>query len=177
MALQVVFLKHLGDVCTVLLDLVSVCSVSSCHSDRLDDDQIRSLCGALDVFRQKSHRIITIDGKIYVWKCKLIFPTDTLQQKIEITDLKLILAGENTSVLINLATTVVTWHFTDILTTELENVPGFHFRYLLTFSFKQSFQQGFVIYKSSGLLSMLVILILTQKFLLFADFCTDFVSL
>ncbi len=23
-----------------------------------------------------------------IWKCKLIFPTDTLQQKIEITDLK-----------------------------------------------------------------------------------------
>ncbi len=28
-----------------------------------------------------------------VWKCKLIFPTDTLQQKIEITDLKPFLAG------------------------------------------------------------------------------------
>ncbi len=32
-------------------------SVSSCHS-RLEDDQIRSLCGA-----QKSHWIITINGK------------------------------------------------------------------------------------------------------------------
>ncbi len=41
-----------------------------------------------------------------VWKCKLIFPTDTLQQKIEITDLNHFLAGENTSVLIILATTV-----------------------------------------------------------------------
>ncbi len=41
-----------------------------------------------------------------VWKCKLIFPTDTLQQKIEITDLKPFLAGENTSVPIILATTV-----------------------------------------------------------------------
>ncbi len=41
-----------------------------------------------------------------VWKCKLIFPTDTLQQKIEITNLKPLLAGENTSVLIILATTV-----------------------------------------------------------------------
>ncbi len=41
-----------------------------------------------------------------VWKCKFIFPTDTLQQKIEITDLKLFLAGENTSVIIILATTV-----------------------------------------------------------------------
>ncbi len=33
MGLQVGFLMHLGDV--VLLDLVSVCSVSSCPSDRL----------------------------------------------------------------------------------------------------------------------------------------------
>ncbi len=33
-----------------------------------------------------------------VWKCKLIFPPDILQQKIEITDLKKILAAENTSV-------------------------------------------------------------------------------
>ncbi len=31
---------------------------------------------------------------------KLIFPTDTLQQKIEITDLKPFLAAENTSVII-----------------------------------------------------------------------------
>ncbi len=31
-AFQEVFFKHLGDVATVLLDLVSVCSVSSCHS-------------------------------------------------------------------------------------------------------------------------------------------------
>ncbi len=53
-----------------------------------------------------SHWIITINGKMYVWKCKLIFPTDTLQQKIEITDLKPFLAGDNTSVLIILATTM-----------------------------------------------------------------------
>ncbi len=33
--------------------------------------------------KQKSHWIITINGKMNVWKCKLIFPTDTLQQKIE----------------------------------------------------------------------------------------------
>ncbi len=45
--------------------------------DRLDDDQIRSLCGA-----QKSHWIITINGKMNVWKCKLIFPTETLYSKI-----------------------------------------------------------------------------------------------
>ncbi len=41
-----------------------------------------------------------------VWKYYLIFPTDTLQQKIEITDLNPFLAAENTSVLIILATTV-----------------------------------------------------------------------
>ncbi len=41
-----------------------------------------------------------------VWKCKLIFPTDTLQQKIEITDLKPFLAAGNTSVLIILSITV-----------------------------------------------------------------------
>ncbi len=103
---QIDLLKHLGDVATVLLDLVSVCSVSSCDSRQTDDDQIRSLCGALAVVRQKSHWIITIIGKINVWKCKLIFPIDTLQQKIEITDLKSFLAGENTSVLILLATAV-----------------------------------------------------------------------
>ncbi len=45
-ALQVDFLKNLRDVATVLLDLVSVCSVSSCVSRQTDDDQIRSLCGA-----------------------------------------------------------------------------------------------------------------------------------
>ncbi len=47
-----------------------------------------------------------MNGKINVWKCKLIFPTDTLQQQIEMTDLKLCFACENTSVLIILATTV-----------------------------------------------------------------------
>ncbi len=43
--------------------------------------------------------IITINGKMNVCKYKLIFPTDTLQQKI--------LAGQNTNVLIILATTTV----------------------------------------------------------------------
>ncbi len=42
-----------------------------------------------------------------VWKYKLIFPTETLQQNIVIPDFKLFLAGENTSVLIILATTVL----------------------------------------------------------------------
>ncbi len=85
------------------IESVSVCCVSSCYS-RQTDDQIRSLCGALAVFRLKSHWIITINGKTNVWKCKLIFTTDTLQ--IEITDLTPFLAAENTSVLIILATTV-----------------------------------------------------------------------
>ncbi len=49
---------------------------------------IRSLCGALAVVRQKSHWIITINGKMNIWKCKLIFPGVTLKQKIEITDFK-----------------------------------------------------------------------------------------
>ncbi len=41
-----------------------------------------------------------------VWKCKQIFPTNTLMQNIEITDFKPRLAAENTSVLIILVTTV-----------------------------------------------------------------------
>ncbi len=46
-----------------------------------------------------------------VWKCKLIFPTKTLQQKIEINDLKYyFFAAENTSVLIILDTTVYGAH-------------------------------------------------------------------
>ncbi len=81
---------------TVLLD--RVCFFISRQTD---DEQITSLCGA-----QTSHWVITINGKINVWKCKVIFPTDTLQQKIQITDLKLLLAAENTCVLIILATTV-----------------------------------------------------------------------
>jgi len=38
------------------------------------NEEIRSLCGALSVVRlQKSHWVIKINGKINVWKCKLIF--------------------------------------------------------------------------------------------------------
>ncbi len=45
--------------------------------DRLDDDdEIRSMCEALAVVRQKSHWTITMNGKMNVWKCELIFPTD-----------------------------------------------------------------------------------------------------
>ncbi len=71
---------------TVLLDLVSVCSVSSCDSRQTDDDQITS---------QKSHSLQLM--------AKWMFPTDTLQQKIEITDFKPFLAAEDTSVVIILA--------------------------------------------------------------------------
>ncbi len=55
------------------------------------------LCGAMAVVRQKSHWIITMNGKMNVWR----------MQKIEIPDLKPFLAGENTSVLIILVTTVL----------------------------------------------------------------------
>ncbi len=65
--------------------------------------------------KQKSHWIITSNGKMNVWKCKLIFPTDTLQQKTEIIYLKPFLAGENTSVLIILATTVHSQNFTELM--------------------------------------------------------------
>ncbi len=54
--------------------------------------------GALLKLLQRSHWIIIIN----VWKCKLIFPTDTLQQNIS----NHFLAAENTCVLIILATTV-----------------------------------------------------------------------
>ncbi len=66
------FLKHLGD--TVLLDLV--CLTLFCFfmsSRQTDDDQIRSLCGALAVLWQKSHWIITINGKMNVWKSIHLF--------------------------------------------------------------------------------------------------------
>ncbi len=63
--------------------------------DRLDEDQIRSLCGV-----QNLTALLQLMANINVWKCKRIFPTDTLQQKREITDFKPFLAAENTSVLI-----------------------------------------------------------------------------
>ncbi len=49
--LQVGFLKHLGDVATVLLDLV--CRFLHVIPDRLDDDKSKSLCGALAVVHTK----------------------------------------------------------------------------------------------------------------------------
>ncbi len=91
---------HLGDVATVLLDLVSVCSVSSCYSRQTDDDD--QICAEQTIISL----VTTINGKMNVWKCKLIFPTDTLQQKTEITDLKLFFVGKNTCILINMVTPV-----------------------------------------------------------------------
>ncbi len=63
--------------------------------DGLDDGEIRSLCEVYwllsDYFCiQKSHWIITINGKRNVWKCKLIFPTDTLQQRKNTNGLRLL---------------------------------------------------------------------------------------
>ncbi len=58
----------------------------------------------------KSRRTVSTSARCFkrtnVWKCKLIFPTDTLQQKIEIIDLNHFLGGENISFLIILAVCV-----------------------------------------------------------------------
>ncbi len=51
------------------IESVSVCSVSSFQTDWWWSDQI-------SVWSTTSHWIITINGKIYVWKCKLIFPPE-----------------------------------------------------------------------------------------------------
>ncbi len=37
--------------------------------------------------KKKSHWIIKIYAKMNAWKCELIFPTDTIHQNKEITDL------------------------------------------------------------------------------------------
>ncbi len=70
------------------------------HTVKLPYPDSDSLC------KQTSHWIITINGKMNVWKCKLIFLTDTLQQKRNNWLKTIFLAAENTSVLIILATTV-----------------------------------------------------------------------
>ncbi len=84
-ALQVGFLKHFGDDATVLLDLVCLSFFMSFQTDWM---MIRSDICLEHWLLSDIHWIITINGKMNVWKCKLIFPTDTLQQEIEITDLK-----------------------------------------------------------------------------------------
>ncbi len=111
-AFQVGFLKHLGDVAAVLLDFVGLSLFCFFMSFQTDWKMRSDLCGALAVIRLLVQTKISLDYYNYVWKCKLIFPTDK-QQKIEIIGLKPFLAGENTSVLIVLATTV---HFHTIFT-------------------------------------------------------------
>ncbi len=73
-------------------------------------------------------RFLKMNGKMIVWKCKLIFPIDTLQQTLEITDLNHFLAGENTSVLIILATTLL--HKTSF--SDLLNVIRYLHSYFIT---------------------------------------------
>ncbi len=62
-ALQVVFFKHLGDVATVLLDVVCLRFVFFCFfmSSQMDEGEIRSLCGALAVVRLFLQTIISLD--------------------------------------------------------------------------------------------------------------------
>ncbi len=100
---------HLGDFATVLLDLVCLSLFMSFQTDWMmfrSDLCVEHWLLSDTLCKQKSHWIITINGKLNICKCKLIFPTYTLQQKIEITDLKPFLAAENTSVRIILAITV-----------------------------------------------------------------------
>ncbi len=59
-ALQVGFLKTLPRF--FWIESVSVCCVSSCYS-RQTDDQIRSLCGALAVFRQNLTGLLQLMAK------------------------------------------------------------------------------------------------------------------
>ncbi len=85
LVLQGCFLKHLGDVATDLLDLVCLSFFMSFQTDWM---MIRSDLCVEHWLLSDIHWIITINGKMNVWTCKLIFPTDTLQQKLEITGLK-----------------------------------------------------------------------------------------
>ncbi len=61
------FFKRLGDVATVLLDLVSVFLSLRVIPDGLDNGEIRSVCGTLAVVR------FLVD--------ELIFPTDTYSNR------------------------------------------------------------------------------------------------
>ncbi len=45
---------------SLIVIMFSVCSVTSCHSRQTDDDQIRSLCGALAVVRLLVQTIISL---------------------------------------------------------------------------------------------------------------------
>ncbi len=86
--------RFLKDVATALLDLVCLslfCFFMSFQTDWMmmrSDICVEHWLLSDSLCKQKSHWIIKINGKVNVWKCKPIFPTDTLQQKIEITDFK-----------------------------------------------------------------------------------------
>jgi len=78
-----VFSSVFGNVATVLLVLVSIVLFLHIISDALDDGEIRPQCVEHWMLSEslcihKFHWIITIN----VWKCKLVFPTETLQQNI-----------------------------------------------------------------------------------------------
>ncbi len=85
-ALQVDHLKHLGDFATVLLDLV--CLSLFCFFMSFQTVWSTGCCQTPCANKNLTGLLQLIVSKINVWKCKLIFPTDTLQEKIEITDLK-----------------------------------------------------------------------------------------
>ncbi len=83
--LEHVVQEHLEDVATVLLDLVCLslfCFFMSFQTDWMmimrSDLRVEHWLLSESVCKQKSHWITTINGKINVWKCKLIFPNDTL---------------------------------------------------------------------------------------------------
>ncbi len=106
-ALQEGFLKSLGDVATVLLDLFCLsffCFFMSFQTDWWWSDQISGCC-------QTPCANKNLTG-VLKWMAKWMFGNVnwyfllTLQQKIIITDLNPCLAGENTSVVTILATTV-----------------------------------------------------------------------
>ncbi len=75
-ALQEGFLKHLGEVATVLLDLVCLSLFCFFMSFQTDWMMIRShLC----VEHKNFTGLLQLMEKKNVWKHKLICPTDTLQ--------------------------------------------------------------------------------------------------
>ncbi len=96
--------KATSKLCSSALRAKTALNAKDCHKDGWFNlvklKEIRSLEHWLladSLWKQKSNWILTINSKMNVWKCKLIFPTYTLQEKIGITDLKPFLTGENTS--------------------------------------------------------------------------------
>ncbi len=91
LTLLILVSSSLENVATVLLDLACLSFFCFFISFQTDWMMMRSdLCVehwllSDSLCKQKSHWIITINGKRNVWKCKLIFPIDILQ--LEITGL------------------------------------------------------------------------------------------